>query len=452
MRGNDTFRRDQEGSKRSSATICDEDGGHSEDFPQDTEGAYDLSEDTDFGLLLPDPAGSDLDENDGEAGEYERSEDLVHTYFQSMGDIAVLTRDEETLLARRIEEGLRFIREAVCVLPFYSKVQEGLDVREGERAVKALEISLNVLDGLMQNIEAADRKIARYGALSDPHGKELEAVAKEVRNEYRRAESKVKIDIGELKSKWALIVAARESVAAAKDELITRNLRLVVNIAKSYLGRGLPLLDLIQEGNIGLMKAVDRFKYEMGFKFSTYATWWIRQAISRALIDQSATIRVPVHIIEFCNKVTKASRELTQELGREPVVKEISRKMGLPAKKVEEAIRAVRRPVALQTPIGDEDSELEDLIGDRVTPPPDVDAERNEITKYVNRILRTLSHREERVIRMRFGIGVDRDHTLEEVGKRLSITRERARQIEVQALRKLKHPSRLRALQSLAVI
>ncbi len=210
------------------------------------------------------------------------------------------------------------------------------------------------------------------------------------------------------------------------------------------------MLDLIQEGNTGLMKAVDKFKYEKGFKFSTYATWWIRQAITRALIDQTKTIRVPVHMMEFYNRVTKASRELTQQLGREPTNEEIAKKLVVPVRKVEEVFRAIQDPIALQTPIGDEDTELEDFIGDKTSSSPYADAERIETSEQIQRVLRTLTPKEGTVIRMRYGIGVDKDQTLEEVGRYLSLTRERVRQIEAKALRKLKHPLRLKALKKLA--
>ena len=278
---------------------------------------------------------------------------------------------------------------------------------------------------------------------------QLNALAKEVQNEYKQVESEVGIKIDELKAKWDRITKARTLVSEAKNELITRNLRLVINIAKHYIGRGLALLDLIQEGNIGLMRAIDKFDYRRGFKFSTYATWWIRQGVSRALIDQSKTIRVPVHAADFYNKISKASRELTQQLGREPSKEEIAKRLEVSTGKIEEVFRAIQDPIALQTPIGDEGSTIEDFITDKDSPSPYSNRESNDVTEHILHVLNTIAPREAEILKMRFGIGLDKDCTLEEIGNHFSITRERVRQIEAKALRKLRHPSRRRALKVL---
>lgn len=437
--------------------------------PDELEELMDLL--NEMGVEVIDEREPDLTEeeflaSDEEDEEYDETEDIVQAYFHSMGNISILKREEEIELAKSLREGKEIIRGIVTSMPLYSKLEAGLngesdeelDTAHEDKADEALEMSLKVLDSLMIKMDITDRKIAKHGTLKDLkklirekkrhdiNPVQLNALAKEVQNEYRRLESEVGIKIDELKAGWDRITRARTLVSEAKNELITRNLRLVINIAKNYVGRGLTLLDLIQEGNIGLMKAVDKFKYEMGFKFSTYATWWIRQAITRALIDQTKTIRVPVHMMEFYNKVTKASRELTQQLGREPGKEEIAERLAVPTLKIEEAFRAIQDPIALQTPVGDDDSKLEDFISDKESPSPYSDSERNNITEQILRVLNTLTPREAEIIRMRFGIGFDRDYTLEEVGRHLSITRERVRQIEAKALRKLKHPNRRSAL------
>jgi RNA polymerase primary sigma factor len=410
---------------------------------------------------LPDEA-----EEEAEAPEYEKTEDLVQAYFHSMGNISILTKDEETQLARQLEEGKEIIRVIVKEIPLYKKEEAGLNgesraLDEEAFANEVMNATVSRLEMYMHETDEADFRIKRYGTLKvlrktinerkkkGIQPKKLDGLLKEVQQVYKKIEAETGVKMDLLRIHWDRIEKVKELMTEAKNELITRNLRLVVNIAKNYVGRGLPLLDLIQEGNIGLMKAVDKFKYEKGFKFSTYATWWIRQAITRALIDQTKTIRVPVHMMEFYNRVTKTARELTHELGKEPGNEEIALRLGVTTKKVEEVFRAILDPIALQTPIGDEDTELEDFIGDKTSPSPYSDAETIEASEQLQRVLRTLSPKEEKVIKMRFGIGADRDHTLEEVGRYLSITRERVRQIEAKALRKLKHPSRLKALKTL---
>jgi len=439
--------------------------------PEELEELMDLLRDTGIEVVddeEPDTADEESLPSEEEEG-HEETENIVQTYFHSMGDISILKRDEEIELAKRLEEGKEIIKGIVTVLPLYKKIEASLNRRdagdpnnpEEDNTGEALEMSLGVLDNLMMKIGLADKKIARYGTLKGLkklvnekrkraiNPLQFDILAREVQNEYKQVESEAGIKIDELKTKWDRITRARILVSEAKNELITRNLRLVINIAKHYAGRGLTLLDLIQEGNIGLMRAVDKFKYEMGFKFSTYATWWIRQGISRALIDQARTIRVPVHAADFYNKVTRASRELRQQLGREPTKKEIAKILEVSTGKIEEVFRAIQDPIALQTPIGDEGSTIEDFISDKDSPSPYSNTERNNITEKIIKVLDTLTPREAEVIRMRFGIGFDKDQTLEEVGRHFSVTRERVRQIEAKALRKLRHPFRCRALKVL---
>jgi RNA polymerase primary sigma factor len=357
-------------------------------------------------------------------------------------------RDLTAQLDRIPQRKKSFISRGRKIVAISRHIRE-LNLRsiQREKIIDILRHKLQVINDQEERLEEAG--LAYRQSRSQKNRAVLEQKKRDINRQLKGHQREIGLDTQNLRKMLRTITTGKKISDLAKKELVAANLRLVVSIAKKYSNRGLQFLDLIQEGNMGLMKAVDKFEYRRGYKFSTYATWWIRQAITRAIADQARTIRIPVHMIETINKLIRVSRGLVQEVGREPSSEEIAKKMDLPVNKVRKIIKIAQEPISLETPIGEEeDSHLGDFIEDKILPsPPDTVIHIN-LREQIEEALKTLTEREAKVLKMRFGLGDGNEHTLEEVGQQFKVTRERIRQIEAKALRKLKHPSRSRKLKS----
>jgi len=449
----------------SKTLLSEEKSGFTEGAPEDLleEIADELAEDNDD---EEEPSAAEIAEVAEEVAT--ASADLVDTYLKSVGRFPMLKIEEEQQYVRTLEGGKAILKEIALSSPLAIPrvLALGANIKQG--LVKAQDIlrfpgewNDSYETEFMRQYNRLKRQVARRDmdratmtlnemSLSfreiEKMLKKLAAVGKQVERGITTEMEKLGFEERSLRDMVKRIDEEEAKVKIAKDELVQANMRLVVSIAKKYVNRGLTLLDLIQEGNIGLMKASDRYESGKGTKFSTYSTWWIRQRITRAILDQARTIRLPVHLIEESTRISRIYTKFMREKGREPSPEEVSKIMGLSVVRVNEILRAIQEPVSLETPILSEEKELKDVIIDEKSVSPFKTLENNEASDRIEQVLSSLTEREEKIIRMRFGIGVNSEHTLEEVGKFFNLTRERIRQIEIKALKKLRHPARSKML------